>query len=155
MFCTTDCFVPRKDDSEQSSFPTMKKAYLAISYQNRKQLHEETEMIRKVLATFQTTLFVFVDEYHFSAQEEKQMMHQAFHEINTADLLIAEVSEKAIGVGIEIGYAAAMKKPVIYLRKADAEHSTTAAGSAGHIIIYSDLSDLAEKLTKALAASKA
>ncbi len=128
----------------------MKKAYLSVSYQNRQQLQPETETIRKVLATFQSTLFVFVDEYHFSAQEEKQMMQQAFREIETADLLIAEVSEKAIGVRIEIGYAVAMKKPIIYLRKANAEHSTTASGSADHIIIYINLSDLAVKLTEAL-----
>jgi nucleoside 2-deoxyribosyltransferase len=129
----------------------MKKAYLSIGYQNRQQLNAETETIRKVLASFQIELFVFVDEYRFPAQEEKQMMQQAFKEIAASDLLIAEVSEKAIGVGIEIGYAIALKKPVIYLRNKEAEHSTTAAGSADHSIIYKNLPDLAEKLREIVA----
>lgn len=132
----------------------MKKAYLSIGYQNRKTLQAEIETMRQVLAGFQTTLFVFVDTYRFSPQEEKQMMQQAFTDISSSDLLLAETSEKTIGVGIEIGFAAALQKPVIYLRNALSEHSTTAAGSAGHSIIYKNIPDLAEKLTGALSILK-
>jgi nucleoside 2-deoxyribosyltransferase len=128
----------------------MKQAYLSIGYQNRQQLQQEVDTIKQVLADFQTGIFVFVDEYRFEVHEEKQMMQQAFREIDAADLLIAEVSEKGIGVGIEIGYAAAKGKPVIYLRNASSEHSTTAAGSASHVIIYKNTADLVEKLTAIL-----
>lgn len=78
------------------------------------------------------------------------MMQQAFADINSSDLLIAEVSEKAIGVGIEIGYAVAAKKPVIYLRNELTEHSTTAAGAASRLIIYQSPLDLEQKLTLVL-----
>ena len=124
----------------------MKKAYLSISYQNRKKLCAEIEAIRAVLAANQIELFVFVDNYCFATTEEKQMMQQAFTDIASADLLIAEVSEKAIGVGIEIGYAAALHKPIIYLRNMQSTHSTTASGSADHSIIYQNPEDLAQKL---------
>ena len=124
----------------------MKKAYLSISYQNRKNLGAEIEAMRAVLVTNQMELFVFVDNYHFAPTKEKQMMHQAFTDIASADLLIAEVSEKAIGVGIEIGYAAALRKPIIYLRNNQSEHSTTASGSAGYSIIYQNAEDLAQKM---------
>jgi nucleoside 2-deoxyribosyltransferase len=130
----------------------MKTAYLSISFQNRQNVYPETEAIKQVLARFGINLFVFVDSYHFSAGQEKQMMQQAFTDIDSADLLVAEVSEKAIGVGIEIGYAIAKQKPVIYLRKAISGHSTTAAGSANHVIIYETPQDLAEKLTILLSA---
>jgi len=103
----------------------MKKAYLSVSYSNRKFLETEIETIRQTLAGFQTSLFVFVDTYRFSPNEEKQMMQQAFSDILSSDMVIAEVSDKAIGVGIEIGYAVAVQKPLIYLRNALAEHSTT------------------------------
>ena len=73
-------------------------------------------------------------------------MQQAFADIDSSDFLIAEVSEKAIGVGIEIGYAVAAKKPVIYLRNELTEHSTTAAGAANKVIIYQNTSDLEQKL---------
>ena len=130
----------------------MKKAYLAIGFQNRKLLEAETVIIRETLLSLQIHLFIFVDAYHFGTGQEKEMMQAAFHEIDHCDLLLAEVSEKAIGVGIEIGYAVAKQKPVIYLRKAGAEHSTTAAGSATEQIIYQNGADLAEKLINTLQA---
>lgn len=114
----------------------MKKAYLSIGYHNRQKLAAEITAIREVLSAHQMELFVFVDQYHFTPQQEKEMMQQAFRDISSSDLLVAEVSEKAIGVGIEIGYAAALGKPVIYLRQAHAEHSTTAAGTAGYSVVY-------------------
>lgn len=120
----------------------MKKAYLSIGFQNRQQQGAVIETIRQVLTRFGITLFVFADNYHFLPEQEKQMMDQAFRYINESDLLIAEVSEKAIGVGIEIGYAVAKQKPVIYLRNTHAEHSTTAAGSAGNTVIYRDTVNL-------------
>jgi len=130
----------------------MKKAYLSISYSNRKYLQAEIETIRQTAAGFQIDLFVFVDARYFSPGQENEMMQQAFADIESADLLIAEVTEKAIGVGIEIGYAVALYKPVIYLRNAQAEHSTTAAGSAQHTIIYQNPEELGQKLAVVLSA---
>ena len=130
----------------------MKKAYLSISFQKRKELQNEIAAIQQVLSAFNIALFVFVDKHLFTKEQEKQMMQQAFTDIDSSDLLIAEVSEKAIGVGIEIGYAVAAKKPVIYLRNKQAEHSTTAAGAANHILIYGSLEDLKEKLIAILPA---
>lgn len=129
----------------------MKKAYLSIGYQNRQKLAAEITAIREVLSAHQIALFIFVDQYHFTPKEEKQMMQQAFRDISGSDLLIAEVSEKAIGVGIEIGYAAAQGKPVIYLRQARAEHSTTAAGTAGYSVIYTNADEIATLLAPIIA----
>lgn len=128
----------------------MKKAYLSIGFQNRQLMSEEIEAIKQVLSGFNISLFVFVDAYRFTPTQEKEMMRQAFADINSADLLIAEVSEKAIGVGIEIGYAVAKQKPVIYLRNYRAEHSTTAAGAASNAINYTDTEDLTQKLKAVL-----
>jgi nucleoside 2-deoxyribosyltransferase len=130
----------------------MKKAYLAIGMLSRKLRSAEIETIRTVLAAGGYSLFIFVDTYHFSPAEEKQMMAAAFREIRASDLLIAEVSEKAIGVGIEMGYAAASGKPVLYLRHISAAHSTTAAGTANETLIYSNAAELSHKLSGWLAA---
>ncbi len=129
----------------------MKKAYLSIGYQNRQNLAAEITAIREVLSACQINLFIFVDQYHFAPEEEQQMMQQAFRDISESDLLIAEVSEKAIGVGIEIGYAAALGKPVIYLRHARAEHSTTAAGTAGYSVIYTNAAEIPTLLAPIIA----
>ena len=121
-------------------------AYIAISYNKRKQLQPELDAIKEVLKQHSITPFVFVDNYNFNASQEKEMMQQAFGEIDKCDLLIAEVSDKAIGIGIEVGYAKAKNKPIIYLRHRTAEHSTTVSGTSDYIVIYSDDDDLKKQL---------
>jgi 2'-deoxynucleoside 5'-phosphate N-hydrolase len=124
----------------------MKTCFLSISYKNRINLQEEVAVIETVLNDFGITLLVFVDKYHFKAGEEKEMMQTACAEIQTATILIAEVTEKAIGVGIEVGFAAAHQKPVIYLRQEAAEYSTTVGGISDYQIVYADTEDLIQKL---------
>ena len=126
----------------------MKKAYLAIGIQSRNQRNTEIDTLRTVLTNAGYTLFIFVDVYHFSPEQEKEMMQTAFGEIRNADLLIAEVSEKAIGVGIEIGYAAALAKPVLYLRHEATAHSTTASGAADAAILYRNTKELGWQLSR-------
>ncbi len=129
----------------------MKKAYLAIGLQNRQHLSKEVDIIRKVMNGFKYQLFVFVDEKQYAVAEEKEMMRQAFAAIDASDLILAEVSEKAIGVGIEIGYAVAKKKRVIYLRQTNAAHSSTASGAAQYSIFYHNSDQLAASLEAVMA----
>jgi 2'-deoxynucleoside 5'-phosphate N-hydrolase len=125
-------------------------AYIAISYNKRKQLQPELDVIKEVLKQHSIIPFVFIDNYTFDAEREKEMMQAAFAEIDKCDLLIAEVSDKAIGIGIEVGYAKAKNKPVIYLRYAAAEHSTTVSGASDHAVIYTDTGDLQNQLNEIL-----
>ena len=74
------------------------------------------------------------------------MMKTAFLEIDKCDFMIAELTTKSIGVGIEIGYAYAKEKPIIYLRKKDSEYSTTASGCSTDIVIYKNEFDLMETM---------
>lgn len=74
------------------------------------------------------------------------MMNQAIRDIDNCDILIAETSDKGIGIGIEVGYAKAKNKPIIYIRSAKAEHSTTVSGISDYQIIYADIGDLKNKL---------
>ena len=131
----------------------MKKVYLAISYSNRKLFDKEVKTLIELCEKNNIKLLVFVDNYNFKENEEKEMMKTAFWEIDKSDFLIAELTNKSIGVGIEIGYAFAKEKPILYLRKKDSEYSTTASGSSSYIIEYEnefDLRDLTDKLLKRL-----
>jgi 2'-deoxynucleoside 5'-phosphate N-hydrolase len=125
----------------------MKTSFLSISYKNRINLQEEVAAIEAVLNDFGISLLVFVDKYQFKTGEEKEMMQTACTEIQAADFLIAEVSEKAIGVGIEVGFASALQKTVIYLRKEGTEYSTTIGGIANHQIVYANTQDLIVRLS--------
>ena len=95
-------------------------------------------------------LYIFVDHYKFDLTQERQMMQQAMTDIDHCDILIAETSDKGIGIGIEVGYAKAKGIPVIYVRKTDAEHSTTVSGISDFQIAYADANDLQKQLAKIL-----
>jgi nucleoside 2-deoxyribosyltransferase len=128
----------------------MRRAFLSVSFHHRQQLEAEFEQIINVLRQVGIEAVDFVIMYPFRAGEERAMMKLAMSEIAKSDLLIAEVSEKAIGVGIEVGCAAALGKPVIYLHKTGVEYSTTVGGLAAETITYDNLQDLHQKLAQAL-----
>lgn len=124
----------------------MKKAYFAISFSDRNKFDDEIDLLHKTLIKYNIQLLVFVDKYCFNENQEREMMKTAFDEINNSDFLIAELTKKSIGVGIEIGYAYSKKKPIIYLRRKGAAYSNTAFGCSSHIIEYENRDDLAEKI---------
>lgn len=128
----------------------MKSAYLGISLSNRPHLDPVIEAIRKVLQNHNIELWVFVDQYRFAADEEQKMMQQAFHDIDKTDFFIAEMSKKAVGVGIELGYAFAKKKPIIYLKEKDTPYSTTTRGCATYFIDYQGIEQLSIQLHKTI-----
>ena len=123
-------------------------AYISISFSKRKELEKEVQVLKNALETFGISGFVFVDEYQFSANEETEMMQKAMEDVEKSAILIAEASEKGIGIGIEVGYAKAKNIPVIYVRNSSSEHSTTVSGIADFKIIYENEIDLEEKLEK-------
>ena len=127
------------------------KAYISISFSKRKERNEELNSIGKVLSTYKIKPFVFVDNFNFTSEQEKEMMHEAMKAIDDCDLLIAETSDKAIGIGVEVGYAKAKGKPVIYLRNNNTDHSTTVSGISDFTISYNDINDIEEKLHAVLA----
>jgi nucleoside 2-deoxyribosyltransferase len=69
-------------------------------------------------------------------------MDVSFREIDRSDLVVLEMSEKGVGLGIEAGYAHARDIPIIVLIKAGREVSTTLAGIAAHIIAYEAYEDI-------------
>ncbi len=125
-------------------------AYISVSHSNRKLIEKELNVICGTLKEFKIESFIFVDEYQFSLAQERQMMEQAMTDIANCDILIAEVSHKGIGIGIEVGYAKAKNKPVIYLRQKNSDHSTTVSGISDFQIIYRDDTDLQMQLTEIL-----
>lgn len=128
----------------------MKKGYFAISFADKGKFKTTIDYLIKQLAKIDVELLVFVDKYHFKPSQEKEMMATAFTEIDVSDFLIAELTHKSIGVGIEVGYAFSNKKPVIYVRQKKAKLSSTTAGCSDSIIEYDDENDLLIKVVKSL-----
>ena len=124
------------------------KAYIAVSFSKRKLVDKEINSIVEVLNEWKISAFVFVDHYQFDKSQERQMMQQAMADLDNCDLLLAETSDKGIGIGIEVGYAKAKGKTIIYLRQKDTAHSTTVSGISDFQIVYNDATDLKKQLAE-------
>ncbi|MFB5266490.1 nucleoside 2-deoxyribosyltransferase [Paenibacillus enshidis] len=74
------------------------------------------------------------------------LMEESLKQIDRCDLVLIELSEKGVGLGIEAGYAHARKKPVIIIAKLGSDISLTVWGVANRIIIYADDRHLQEQL---------
>ena len=81
-------------------------------------------------------------------------MQQAMNDIEQCEMLIAETSDKAIGIGVEAGYAKAKGKPVIYIRSSAADYSTTVSGISDFQIVYTDVADLKQQFREVMARIK-
>ena len=128
----------------------MTKAYIAVSYSKRNLYEPVLLAIAGVLGNAGINAFVFADEYTFTEQQESTMMLQVMKDTDDCDLLIAETSDKAIGIGVEAGYAKAKNKPVIYLRQQNAAHAATVAGISDFQVIYNGTDDLQDQLSAVL-----
>jgi nucleoside 2-deoxyribosyltransferase len=127
-------------------------AFVSASFRHRAALAPALDALCDALAAAGYAARVFVRLYTFVPDDARAMMDTTQAELRRADLLVAEGTHKAIGVGIEVGYAAALGLPVIYVRHAGAEHSTTVGGIAAHTIVYHDPGDLRRQLADVLAA---
>ena len=58
------------------------------------------------------------------------------------DIVIIELTEKGVGLGIEAGYASAKGKPIFTVADKNSEISTTLKGISRSYFQYQDLSDL-------------
>lgn len=129
----------------------MPTAFVSVSYAHHRALGAELDAVAAALSAHGITPHIFVRAYTFAPDDSGAMMSAALRDLRAADLLIAEVTHKAIGVGVEVGMAAALDKPIVYVRQASAEPSTTVGGLAAAHITYRDAADLRAQLSTALA----
>jgi nucleoside 2-deoxyribosyltransferase len=123
---------------------------LSIKYYSH---HENRETIESICNVLEQNGHVVGDmdgdyeqwgEVKFSPQE---LMEQAFKIIDSCDVLLVEVSEKGVGIGIESGYAYAKGKPIFVIAKEGSDISGTLKGIAQKIIMYTSKEDMKLKLS--------
>ena len=78
-------------------------------------------------------------EASFSA---KEIMQETFARIDSSDLVVIDVSEKGVGLGIEAGYAKAKGKELIVTVRKGLDVSTTVSGTADRVISYETITGL-------------
>jgi 2'-deoxynucleoside 5'-phosphate N-hydrolase len=75
-----------------------------------------------------------------------ELMGQTFAAIEGCDLLLVELSEKGVGIGIEAGYAYARGIPIVVVAPTGGDISTTLQGLARRFGWYADYDEIASWL---------
>ena len=74
------------------------------------------------------------------------LMNTTFAEIDRSHVLVADVADWPIGVGVEAGYAFAKGIPVICICQEGKPMANTVAGFASSVIKYNDYDELKSRL---------
>jgi len=120
----------------------MKKVFLAhaTSGDFRKNLYEPIR---------QSELSAFCELILPHETSDKQFDSKSFIE-SDCDLIIAEVSEPSIGLGIELGWANMYNKPVVCFYKVGSQVSESIRMVTNQIFEYSDGEDLIKKIKEVI-----
>ena len=121
------------------------KAYLAIKYHvdhsNRGRIEGLTAVLESV--GYETICITRdVEKWGTVSFTPPALMKRSFKLIDTCDILVVELTEKGVGVGIEAGYAHARDIPIITIAQEDAPISDTLCGISAAVIHYNHYSDL-------------
>jgi nucleoside 2-deoxyribosyltransferase len=71
-----------------------------------------------------------------------ELMKITFSEIDACDLVIIDLTEKGVGLGIEAGYAFAKGIPIITVAKDGSDISNTLVGISKRVIFYNDIEEI-------------
>lgn len=74
--------------------------------------------------------------------DSRELMRVTMREIRDAHLVVVELTEKGVGIGIEAGYAAARGIRVITIASRETEVSATLAGISEDVFYYSNTAEL-------------
>jgi hypothetical protein len=112
---------------------------------------------------FKDDLYLPLRESRLNSEHEIILPHEIYQEagdfvtkdiIKTCDVMVAEVSFPATGLGIELGWANAFERPIICIYRKGSKISGSLKIVCKDFIEYTDKEDLIEKLENALSVLK-
>jgi 2'-deoxynucleoside 5'-phosphate N-hydrolase len=77
------------------------------------------------------------------------LMRASFDAIDASELVVVDLTEKGVGIGIEAGYAYARGVPIVTVAEAGADISTTLRGISASVSFYRDAGELERALAAA------
>ena len=126
------------------------KAYISVDTETRKSLGKEIIALGMAMSSANVEQFIFVDKYPFEPGNEADHMNKAMKEIDSSNFMIIEATNINITSCIEVGYAKAKKKPIVYLQKAEADTNELLFALSNFHILYSSPKDLFDQLNEFL-----
>ena len=126
------------------------KAYIGIKYYGD---YRNKEIINKISSAlerngYRTSCIVRDIQNHQVKYNPQELMKLTFKEIDECDLVVIDLSEKGVGLGIEAGYAFARNIPIITIADIRADISETLEGISRKVIFYNNIEDIDNLLSK-------
>jgi nucleoside 2-deoxyribosyltransferase len=121
------------------------KAFLSIKYHADHANRARIEMIAAALEArgFETICIARdIERWGHLKFDARELMRRTFAAMDACDLMVVDLTEKGVGVGIEAGYAHAKNIPVVTIAQTGADISDTLRGISRAIFEYADVDDL-------------
>ncbi len=125
------------------------RAYIAIKYHEDNGNRDQIEAISNALEAcgFDTVCIARdVERWGEVDLSPHELMTHTFKAIDWSDLVVVDLTEKGVGVGIEAGYAHAQGKEIVTIAQRGADISATLRGISARVIVYDTLAALAPLL---------
>jgi GNAT superfamily N-acetyltransferase len=119
--------------------------YLGLKYRTNNQNKDFIEKIDYQLNRIGMKLYCIEKDLEIFGKNDmspSEMMKQTFHKIDESEIVLIDVTEKGIGLGIECGYAYSIGKPLYIIIKNGYEVSKTINGIATKILEYENIQEI-------------
>lgn len=121
------------------------KAYIGIKYHEDYRNKIIVDKISSILENngYETICIVRdINTEYQNTYNPRELMKLTFEKIDICDLIIIDLTEKGVGLGIEAGYAYAKGIPIITIAKNGSDISETLEGISNNILFYNIIEDL-------------
>lgn len=119
--------------------------YFGIKYHSNLENKTHIDFVLSTLESLgHTVSFIQRDLEQWGKKQvsAQTLMQTTFEQINHSDLILIDISEKGVGLGIEAGYAHAQQKPITVIAKTDSDVSLTLKGISSSVYFYSSQKQL-------------
>ena len=121
------------------------KAYIGIKYHEDYRNKAIVDKISSILENNGYETICIVRDTNIEQQSKYNpcdLMKLTFEKIDICDLVVIDLTEKGVGLGIEAGYAYAKGIPIITIARSGSDISETLEGISKKIIFYNNIEDL-------------
>ena len=121
------------------------KAFISIKYRED---NSNRDCIQKISSALERngieTVCVARDIENWGQVEfsPEELMQRSFAAIDSSHLIVVDLTDKGVGLGIEAGYAYAKKTPIVVIAKEGSDISTTLQGISQKLFFYKKFEDL-------------
>ena len=121
------------------------KVYLGIKFHPDNRNRDRIELISQALSLYGCEIVCIrrdIEQWGAVQLASRELMSKTFEVIRACQLVVIDLTEKGVGVGIEAGYAYAQRIPVITIARAGADISNTLQGISRETYLYRSVDDL-------------